>query len=511
MQTDFSITPNPNEEAAKIVADKPVVAKQVFAKMLPEIRARAFTVSGIESANALQRIRDAIAEVPMGTKTWEESKKTIVDELEPYLGDGADYRATLVLRTNGFQAFSACVHNVGMADEDTVAFQYLHGECKAPTPSHEALNGVIVGKHDPFWLTHTGPWGHLGCVCYKRPINPDQMKSEQEKDAKKNPDEHNVVSGAALDQLHQDTFHRAGRRYNIGVDGPDNSGFTWHPDNLKISLDALKAKYDPATWADFEAWGKKTEIEPGTSVWKWLSSKSPETTVQAAPSPEPKPNHDLEEVLDKIRNAGLSRKILDAVSGLPSRIMPLLKGMGIKIEQGKAFYDPAAQKITIDKRPNIWYGHPSAMIHEIGHRLHNALGFITPSHIHPRFKTAIENDWDRFKAEAEQNFGPDWKENLKPNKVVETMKDFLGYSPEIPFGRLSLKDQHRIGRFCDSIQAASKGEYGIGHRVEYQRTRGPNEMFAHSWSALIDKDQEYVRLFPETFAEMQKSLPPGTP
>ena len=168
MDSDFS--PSPHQEASALIAGKPVVVKRVFNQLLPEIKARAFTVAGIESANCLQRIQNAAAAIPLGDQTWDESKKQIVDELEPYLGDGADYRAELVLRVNTFTAFSASVHNVGMADEDTTAFQYLHGECKVPTPSHLALNGIIVPKDDPFWATHTGPWGHLGCVCYKRPM-----------------------------------------------------------------------------------------------------------------------------------------------------------------------------------------------------------------------------------------------------------------------------------------------------------------------------------------------------
>ncbi|MEI6197501.1 MAG: phage minor head protein, partial [Verrucomicrobiota bacterium] len=194
METDFS--PAPHREAVALLTGKPVMVKRVFNQLLPELKARAFTVAGIESANCMQRIRDAVASVPLGGKegmTWDEAKKSIADELESFLGDGADRRAELVLRVNTFQAYSASIHEAGMADDDTTHFQYLHGECEVPTPSHLALNGVVLPKDDPFWETHTGPWGHLGCVCYKRPMNPDQVAEEQQKDEKRNPENKMVL------------------------------------------------------------------------------------------------------------------------------------------------------------------------------------------------------------------------------------------------------------------------------------------------------------------------------
>lgn len=269
---DFSV--QPHAEAVKLITGKPVMAKRVFAKLLPELRARAFTVAGIESANALQRIRDAVASVPLGAaggQTWDQAKRQIVDELEPYLGEGADYRATLVLRTNGFQAFSAAVHEAGMADEDTTHFQYLHGECEVPTPSHLALNGVVLPKDDPFWETHTGPWGHLGCVCYKRPMNVDQVDDEKAKDKKRNPDAAHVIEGPTLKQLHHGDIIRNGVHYNVDYDGPDNSGFKWAPGDFHIPLADMEKKYDPAVWSEFQAWAMAQPLDDKRSVWDWLS------------------------------------------------------------------------------------------------------------------------------------------------------------------------------------------------------------------------------------------------
>ena len=69
MDTTFAITA-PHAEAAALIHDKPVVTQEVFAGLLPELRGRAFTISGVEGATVLQRNRDAIAGVATGG-TWD--------------------------------------------------------------------------------------------------------------------------------------------------------------------------------------------------------------------------------------------------------------------------------------------------------------------------------------------------------------------------------------------------------------------------------------------------------
>lgn len=261
-----------------LIKGKSPVASKVFYGLLPELRGRAFTVSGVEGANVLQRVRDAIAALPQGIGpdgeafTWESQKALIVDELEPFLGEeGAQVRAQTLLRTSGFQAFSSVIWNVAQADEDTTHLQYIHGDqAKDPTPSHEALDGIVLPKDDPFWLTHTGPWGHLGCVCYVRPMNPDLVEEERAKDAEqKNPEARNVIEGPALDQLRNGTFMRDGRRYDVSA--PEDPGaFRWHPDDLRLPLGQLKERYDAPVWEAFEVWARGTMVGDKTSVWDWL-------------------------------------------------------------------------------------------------------------------------------------------------------------------------------------------------------------------------------------------------
>src|SRR5262245_14424568 len=115
---DFTFTPQPHEEAIALIRNKPVVTREVFDQMLPELRGRAFTITGVEGATIQQRVRDLIADLPAGT-VWDKAKEGILDELEPYLGDGAEQRAELLLRTHGFQAFQASNWRVAQEDGDT--------------------------------------------------------------------------------------------------------------------------------------------------------------------------------------------------------------------------------------------------------------------------------------------------------------------------------------------------------------------------------------------------------
>ena len=266
---NFSFTPAPHEEAAALIEEKPAIVKSVFNALLPELRGRAFTVAGITSANVLQAIRDEVAAVPRGQK-WADSKSAIAAALEPSLGEGADARAEIVLRVNAYQAFSSSAWRVAQEDDVTTHLQYLHGDCEVPTPSHLALNGVILPKDDPFWEDHTGPWGHLGCVCYFRTMSPDQVDEERTKDEKRNPEDQLVVEGPALKRLNEGKLIRGTRDYDVSPPDKDE-GFRWHPGDLRLDLATLKERYDPEVWSVFESFCRNNTIDGHTTVWDWLN------------------------------------------------------------------------------------------------------------------------------------------------------------------------------------------------------------------------------------------------
>lgn len=268
----FSIDPTPHQDAMDIIRGKPVVSRRVFDRVLPELRSRVFTVTGIEGANLLQRIRDLIADLPQG-RTWNEVKGDLVEDLEPWLGEeGASRRATLLLRTHGFQAFQSANYQTAQADSDTTHLQYLATEDDRVRDSHLALNGLILPKDDPFWDTHMPPW-EWGCRCRVRPINPDLLELARAQDQRRAPDNRMVVEGPALERLRQGQLQREGRTYNVTA--PSEAGredaFTWNPRNLRVPVKELRDRWDSETFEAFKAFARSTPVDGARTLWDWLN------------------------------------------------------------------------------------------------------------------------------------------------------------------------------------------------------------------------------------------------
>ncbi len=268
MRITFDLTA-PHVEAATLLRGKPVFTREVFDGLLPELKGRAFTITGVEGANVMQRVRDSIAGIAEG-ETWDNAKKQIVEDLHTYLGEGADNRAELLLRTHGFQAFQAANWRVAQADDDTTHLQYLTMEDDNVRDSHAALNGLVLPKNDPFWQTHFPPWD-WGCRCQAVPMNPDLVSAEAQADESRAPENRNVVTGPVLDQLRNGTLMRNGQRFDVTPpreSGRDNS-YEWSPDNLRLPVAELEQRYDPEVWQQFVAWAQKQKLTGGT-VWTWL-------------------------------------------------------------------------------------------------------------------------------------------------------------------------------------------------------------------------------------------------
>lgn len=273
METDFTIQA-PHTEAAEMIRDKPVVSKEVFKGLLPELRGRAFAVSGVEGALVLRRVRDAIAGIAEG-ENWDDAKAIVVDELDPFLGEGASNRAELLLRTHGFTAFQAANWRVAQEDEDTTHLQYLATEDDRVRDTHLALNGLVLPKNDPFWQDHYPPW-EWNCRCRVRPMNPDLVDEERSADKDRNPEDKNVIEGPALEQLRNGTLLRNGQRFDVTApkDGPEGeSAFQWNPDDLRLPLSELKDRYDEETFDDFRQWALGMTGSGGTSLWEYLASR----------------------------------------------------------------------------------------------------------------------------------------------------------------------------------------------------------------------------------------------
>jgi SPP1 gp7 family putative phage head morphogenesis protein len=278
---DFITKPVPHTEAAKFLAGKPVVAREVFDRLLPDLQARAFTLAGVENANVMQGVRDLIAEIPRGAD-WDKVKGEIAAKVSPYLGEGAERRAELVMRQHGFQAYQAAQYEV--MDRQRAAFpywQYQTAEDDRVRESHAALNGVVMPADSPFWDAHYPPWD-WGCRCFVVPLTEDDVAEMQAADAAKKPEERRVLDPAQQAQL--ETAGIVQRAPDGGVPRPINvtpraDAPRFNPQTLRLGAADLRPRYDAETWATFERWAKAQPLEfgevAGRTVWDWMNAPAP--------------------------------------------------------------------------------------------------------------------------------------------------------------------------------------------------------------------------------------------
>ena len=266
----------PNVAAAAFLRGKTPVSRAVFDKMLPELRARCFVVTGIEQANALQTIRDRVATLPEGAD-WNTVKKDIAETMSPWLGDeSATRRADLLVRFHGFQAYQATQWNLDQETKDTHPYyQYRTAEDAHVRASHAALDGIILPIDDPFWKTHFPPWD-WGCRCELIAISEADHQEARARDAELPPDQRQVLDGARLDQLRQGyLINGPSARIDIRSDHERGTpgALQWKPGDLRITPDELQQRYDSDVWTAFTKWAESTALdETGkTSVWEWMN------------------------------------------------------------------------------------------------------------------------------------------------------------------------------------------------------------------------------------------------
>ena len=294
---DFLFGPTPHDEAIDFIKSKPVVSRDVFNGLLPELKARAFTVAGIEGANVLQRVRDRIADLPAGHR-WDDIKKDIVGDISPFIVDpdaspehrdgqinAANRRAELLLRTHGFQAYQAASYDVMDRQRDVLPYwQYLTMEDDRVRPEHAALDQLVLPADSPFWQGHYPPWD-FGCRCQVVPISQEDRDDIQDQDKKKAPDCQRVLEGPQATHLVHGQLMREGRAYDVRTprEKQGNDAYGWHPGDLRLSLDQLRGRYDGPTFAAFEAWARQTALNEGgaKTVWAWLGG----TMAGAPPAP----------------------------------------------------------------------------------------------------------------------------------------------------------------------------------------------------------------------------------
>ncbi len=344
MESTFLFQPTPHEEAIAFIRNKPVVSREVFDRLLPELKARAFTITGLEGANAAQaalNVRDRIADLPAGGD-WDKIKEDIIGEISPWLVDEnapedvraeqerrAESRAEMLLRTHGFQAYQAANYEVLNRQRDVFpAWEYVTAGDDRVRDEHAALNGLIVPADSDFWRDHYPPWD-WGCRCRVVGVSNSDLADAKKEDEDRQPEERAVVEGEALRKLNQgdlvlgpafrrdapdDLRRLAGTQMDVRspsaratTKSERDAAFQWNPATLRLPLEALKERYDAETWKAFQNFAQAQSLDDkGTTVWQWLGG-SPIFPPEAPPTPPPKEAPDTIEAA--LARLGLDKKV----------------------------------------------------------------------------------------------------------------------------------------------------------------------------------------------------------
>jgi SPP1 gp7 family putative phage head morphogenesis protein len=272
--------PISNEEAAELIRSKDVVTREVYASMAPELKARAFVITGIEDMDLVQAIRDEMATVAEGADWFQTRDNIAAGLLQEWADpDTALRRATLLLRQHVFQAQSATRWRDMKATAAAFPYwQYVAFGDSRVRPSHQALDGLILPEDDPFWQDHYPPWD-WGCRCMVRSISPEEYFEELEKDAERDPANRKVLTPEEAERMREtgqlvrggqtvDVRSPRKRREDAGED-PDTA-FGWSPGDMGIPMENIEDRWDDDVRDAFWASADAEPYEGGGSVGDWL-------------------------------------------------------------------------------------------------------------------------------------------------------------------------------------------------------------------------------------------------
>ncbi len=281
----FLFAPLAHEDAVARIAKLPLVPREVMDGLLPELRAYAFTVTGLDVGDQMAKVRDTIKAVPAGELTWAKARKEIAADLADDLGGKAsERRAELLLRTHVFRSYAATRYRNLMQQVDVFPYwQYkTHGDGNV-RPSHAALNGKIFPAGHEIWQRIFPPWD-WGCRCLVVPLTrkaAEGIMARGKLTDQQGADAHLLKSQIVTPQMFTDaeaTLIDKNQRLPNGM--PLNRTPTWSdspwsiPGNVHHDWKLIKARYgdQPEVLAAFETWAKKQEIAPGKTVSMWLDN-----------------------------------------------------------------------------------------------------------------------------------------------------------------------------------------------------------------------------------------------
>jgi SPP1 gp7 family putative phage head morphogenesis protein len=380
---NFLTTPVPHEEAIRSIANKPALLREQFALLPDEMKARAFTITGIEDYDVLQAVRDEIASLPAGAD-WNKVKKAVMEKISPWFTErGAAARAETLMSHHAFAAYSSAQTRIMDRMIDVFPYrQYLSTKDGKVRASHAALHGIILPADHPFWTYHTPPW-EWNCRCQVVELTEEDRDEELANDDQRPPESRRVLQGTALKQLDQGSLNR-GLSTNVDVRTPKERGgnYQWSARDTTLPYAEIKTRWDAQTLADFEGWAGKQNLEDGRSLLDWLGGIKATEAVISHPMAIALPAAIQKQVSLALNvtahNAEEIKAAIDLVDSVHSdgvlpRI-PVTDNPGSGTALGSYSYQGDGTAVRIAVRPKgLWPRMTTA--HELGHFIdHQAFG-----------------------------------------------------------------------------------------------------------------------------------------
>ena len=302
----FLTTPVPHAQAAAFIRDKPVTTRAVFDALAPELQARAFLITGVESIDCIARVRELTARLPEGGD-FQDLKHSILKDISPWLVTAtepeehakqlaaASRRAELLLRHHGHQSYSRAAFALAEAHRDTFPYrQYISSNDGHVRPSHAALNNKILPADHPFWATHTPPW-EFNCHCDSVPMLAEEVDEIRHSEQHLPPEDRSVMPPAQLREIEQNSrILRPGAQGFLDLRTPrqrTGTGYEWRPKEDALSIDQILERFSPAERDAFADLAKKQTLEDGRSLFDWWKHGAAGAPAHSPANPSPNPGH----------------------------------------------------------------------------------------------------------------------------------------------------------------------------------------------------------------------------
>lgn len=261
-----SFVNTPDQTAIDLLSRMPAVEKEVWAGLLPEVRALTFTIKltqetddalkKAEAMRVMQRAKALIESLPAGADA-RKVQKQIAADLGPFFPTPAqaNRRAELLVRHWAGMIRNAAWYRT--LDRQRTAYPYwkyvTFGDDRV-RETHEALNGKIVPADSPFWDTHFPPWAPM-CRCMVVPVTQAEYDRIKAKEKSMPMEQRSIVEGPALEALEKNNTIMTARKFRQ-ADGsvrhgpatpfpvaPDPGWTGWNPRDLRITHEALTDRY----------------------------------------------------------------------------------------------------------------------------------------------------------------------------------------------------------------------------------------------------------------------------